>query len=89
MSVKKEIVDNEAKVHIKFGYSAEYVFPYDEGIQLMSMFKHAESLDTSSDYDHPSIVPMKESPTIKIIAIEVYKEMKMTALISNGSDPSK
>lgn len=88
MSVKKEIVDNEAKVHIKFGYSAEYVFPYDEGIQLMSMFKHAESLDTSN-FTHPSIVPMKESPAVKIIAIEVYKEMKMTALISNGSDPSK
>lgn len=88
MSVKKEIVDNEAKIHIKFGYSAEYVFPYDEGIQLMSMFKHAESVDTS-DYAHPSIVPMKESPTIKIIAIEAYKEMKMTALISNGSDLPK
>lgn len=80
---QKKINDpQEAKVYAKvsFGYSTIYVLPYEEGIALMSHFREAEQLDSSS-YDNLKIIPMDKGPELSIMSREEYTELKMKALL--------
>lgn len=67
-------------IHIKFGYSHEYVVPHKAGIALLDAFAQAEYYDTD-DYSHPVINGIKESPEVKLISRERYIELKVAHLL--------
>lgn len=83
--INKLLKEAKAKVEpgyikIRFGYGAEFVFPYKAGITVVEAFEQAEEMD-NSDYDNKAIVPIKTSPEIKILTRSAYVEMKMTHLL--------
>lgn len=77
--------DVKAYAMIKFGYSSTYILPFEDGIKLMHTFTDAEKYD-ASDYDHPVVAPLEDSPTLSIIPLAKYKEMRLKALINK--DPA-
>jgi hypothetical protein len=67
---------------IKHGYNDKYVFPYKEGIQLISAYNRAELWDTT-DYSNPTVKPIDVKLEIEVISHEEYLERKLKGLLQN------
>ena len=68
-------------IKIEFDYNCSYIFPYDDGITILNMFKNAEEYNTEN-YENHTIIPLKNTPTTTVIANQQYKNMKMAALLN-------
>lgn len=62
---------------IRFGYSQEYVVPYDIGIGMLKLFEHSEILSEGV------IQPIREEKTVefKVISQQEYLGLKMSYII--------
>ena len=60
-------------IKMKFGYESTFLFPYEDGIQVMNALKH--SLILNQTYKNPiSLSNPIEMPEITVISKEAIKE---------------
>ena len=87
MTTKKESLKDAAKVYakVRFSYNVSYIFPYEDGVALMTHFGNAEQYD-DSEYDNHKITPMKASPELTLMSRDEYQKLKTVALLLNEKD---
>jgi len=75
------VLTEDVYIKITFKYTS-YLFPYDDGIAIMSLFKNA--IEFEEAYNKPiKLTHLIEGPEIHIIRADTIKEKMMTDLLEN------
>lgn len=65
---------------IKIDYSTEFIFPYEDSIQIMSYFRKAKKYVAKYN-EEPKFEELGEYPQLTILTTEKYKEILMKNLL--------
>lgn len=84
-----ELIEQELPRFLIIGFRyTEYVFPYEDGIKILEMFRKAESYNRD-DYNNPKILPIDtKSIEVKLMSGEEYRDLKAKELLRVNNDES-